>query len=152
VSTRKFPGADKRSCVLSKRWRSPERLRRRRVLWKYITLSNPALAESPSHSCSPNLHLSLQHTLAGPCPCPPSQSSTLSSFKGLAHTPPTCQSQSSIRYPWTLVAAKLESIRETWENLKRSMTVGAPPTILSNSKVCECVGFKKYWEREERYF
>ncbi|KAH8795643.1 hypothetical protein BGZ57DRAFT_847820 [Hyaloscypha finlandica] len=70
---------------------------------------------------------------------------------GLAHTPPTCQSQSSTRYPWTLAAAKLESIRETLENLKRSMTVGAPPTIQSYSEVCEGVGFNKYWEREEKY-
>jgi len=31
------------------------------------------------------------------------------------------------------------------------MTVGAPPTILSYSKVCEGVGFNKYWEREEKY-
>ena len=36
------------------------------------------------------------------------------------------------------------------ENLK-SMTVGAPPTILSYSEVCESVGFNKYWEREEKY-
>jgi hypothetical protein len=49
-----------------------------------------------------------------------------------------------------LVAAKLESIRETLENLK-SMTVGVPPTILSYSKVREGVGFNKYWEREEKY-
>jgi methylisocitrate lyase len=31
------------------------------------------------------------------------------------------------------------------------MTVGAPPTILSYSEVCEGVGFNKYWEREEKY-
>jgi methylisocitrate lyase len=31
------------------------------------------------------------------------------------------------------------------------MTVGAPPTILSYSEVCESVGFNKYWEREEKY-
>jgi hypothetical protein len=30
------------------------------------------------------------------------------------------------------------------------MTVGAPPTILSYSEVCESVGFNKYWEREEK--
>lgn len=57
----------------------------------------------------------------------------------------------AVAYPWTLVAAKLKSIRETLENLKRSMTVGAPPTILSYSEVCEGVGFNKYWEREEKY-
>ncbi|KAH8672827.1 methylisocitrate lyase [Tricladium varicosporioides] len=52
----------------------------------------------------------------------------------------------AVAYPWTLVAAKLKSIRETLENLKKSMTVGAPPTILSYSEVCEGVGFNKYWE------
>lgn len=57
----------------------------------------------------------------------------------------------AVAYPWTLVAAKLKSIRETLENLKRSMTLGAPPTILSYSEVCEGVGFNKYWEREEKY-
>jgi 2-methylisocitrate lyase-like PEP mutase family enzyme len=58
---------------------------------------------------------------------------------------------SAVAYPWTLVAAKLKSIRETLEGLKKSMTVGAPPMILSYSEVCEGVGFNKYWEREERY-
>ncbi|KAH7403426.1 Pyruvate/Phosphoenolpyruvate kinase-like domain-containing protein [Cadophora sp. MPI-SDFR-AT-0126] len=57
----------------------------------------------------------------------------------------------AVAYPWTLVAAKLRSIRETLENLKKSMTVGAPPAILSYSEVCEGVGFNKYWEREEKY-
>jgi len=51
----------------------------------------------------------------------------------------------AVAYPWTLVAAKLKSIRETLEALKRSMTVGAPPMILSYSEVCEGVGFNKYW-------
>jgi 2-methylisocitrate lyase-like PEP mutase family enzyme len=57
----------------------------------------------------------------------------------------------AVAYPWTLVAAKLRSIRETLEGLKRSMTVGAPPQILSYSEVCLGVGFNKYWEVEERY-
>ncbi|GAD96155.1 hypothetical protein NECHADRAFT_97040 [Paecilomyces variotii No. 5] len=57
----------------------------------------------------------------------------------------------SVAYPWTLVVAKLKSIRETLENLKRSMTVGPPPMILSYSEVCEVVGFNKYWDLEERY-
>lgn len=57
----------------------------------------------------------------------------------------------AVAYPWTLVAAKLKSIRETLEALKKSMAVGAPPQILSYSEVCEGVGFNKYWEREERY-
>jgi 2-methylisocitrate lyase-like PEP mutase family enzyme len=57
----------------------------------------------------------------------------------------------AVAYPWTLVAAKLKSIRETLEGLKKSMTVGPPPQILSYSEVCEGVGFNKYWEREERY-
>ncbi|KPM35710.1 hypothetical protein AK830_g10864 [Neonectria ditissima] len=57
----------------------------------------------------------------------------------------------AVAYPWTLVAAKLKSIRETLEALKKSMTVGAPPLILSYSEVCEGVGFNKYWELEEGY-
>jgi len=57
----------------------------------------------------------------------------------------------AVAYPWTLVAAKLRSIRETLEALKKSMTVGAPPVILSYSDVCEGVGFNKYWDREEKY-
>lgn len=51
----------------------------------------------------------------------------------------------AVAYPWTLVATKLKSIRETLENLKRSMTVGPPPMILSYSEVCEGVGFNRYW-------
>ena len=51
----------------------------------------------------------------------------------------------AVAYPWTLVAAKLKSIRETLEALKKSMTEGAPPMILSYSEVCEGVGFNKYW-------
>ncbi|KAH6884413.1 Pyruvate/Phosphoenolpyruvate kinase-like domain-containing protein [Thelonectria olida] len=57
----------------------------------------------------------------------------------------------AVAYPWTLVAAKLRSIRETLEELKKSMTVGAPPMILSYSEVCEGVGFNKYWGLEEKY-
>jgi 2-methylisocitrate lyase-like PEP mutase family enzyme len=51
----------------------------------------------------------------------------------------------AVAYPWTLVAAKLKSIRETLEALKQSMTEGAPPMILSYAEVCEGVGFNKYW-------
>ncbi|KAL3470725.1 Pyruvate/Phosphoenolpyruvate kinase-like domain-containing protein [Aspergillus californicus] len=57
----------------------------------------------------------------------------------------------AVAYPWTLVAAKLKSIRETLEALKQSMTQGAPPMILSYADVCEGVGFNKYWDRETRY-
>ncbi|SCV50570.1 related to carboxyphosphonoenolpyruvate phosphonomutase [Fusarium fujikuroi] len=57
----------------------------------------------------------------------------------------------AVAYPWTLVAAKLKSIRETLEELKKSMTVGKPPMILSYNEVCEGVGFNKYWDLEERY-
>lgn len=57
----------------------------------------------------------------------------------------------AVAYPWTLVAAKLRSIRETLESLKGSFTKGAPQQILSYGEVCEGVGFNKYWEREERY-
>lgn len=52
---------------------------------------------------------------------------------------------SAVAYPWTLVAAKLKSIRDTLENLKRSLTVGPPEMILSYDEVIEGVGFKKYW-------
>lgn len=51
----------------------------------------------------------------------------------------------AVAYPWTLVAAKLKSIREALDGLKRSMTTGAPPMILGYSDVCEGVGFNKYW-------
>ena len=57
----------------------------------------------------------------------------------------------AVAYPWTLVAAKLKSIRETLEAIKGSFTVGKPPTILSYSEVCEGVGFNKYYETEKRY-
>lgn len=58
---------------------------------------------------------------------------------------------SAVAYPWTLVAAKLKSIRETLENLKASLLVGKPPTVLSYAEVCEGVGFEKYYEMEEKY-
>ncbi|CAN9100916.1 unnamed protein product [Alternaria alternata] len=50
----------------------------------------------------------------------------------------------AVAYPWTLVTAKLKSIRKTLEALKKSITKGAPPMILSYSKVCEGVGFNRY--------
>ncbi|KAF9874400.1 carboxyvinyl-carboxyphosphonate phosphorylmutase [Colletotrichum karsti] len=56
-----------------------------------------------------------------------------------------------VAYPWTLVATKLRSIRETLEALKGSLTVGKPPTVLSYVEVCDGVGFNKYFELEERY-
>lgn len=52
---------------------------------------------------------------------------------------------SGVFYPWTLVAAKLKSIRESLEALKASMTTGSPPEILSYTEVCRGVGFEKYW-------
>lgn len=58
---------------------------------------------------------------------------------------------SAVAYPWRLVAAQIKAMREALESLKESMTVGAPPEILSYNEVCEGVGFNKYWEREERY-
>lgn len=57
----------------------------------------------------------------------------------------------AVAYPWRLVAARIKGIREALETLKESMTVGAPPEILSYKEVCEGVGFNKYWDREERY-
>lgn len=58
---------------------------------------------------------------------------------------------SGVAYPWTLVAAKLKSIRESLEGIKGSLTVGKPPVILSYAEVCEGVGFNKYFEKEEQY-
>ncbi|RYN69649.1 hypothetical protein AA0119_g4240 [Alternaria tenuissima] len=43
----------------------------------------------------------------------------------------------AVAYPWTLVTAKLKSIRKTLEALKKSITKGAPPMILSYSKYKE---------------
>lgn len=57
----------------------------------------------------------------------------------------------AVAYPWTLVAAKLKSIREALEGLKQSMLTGPPPQILSYAEVCEGVGFNKYWDLEEKY-
>jgi 2-methylisocitrate lyase-like PEP mutase family enzyme len=57
----------------------------------------------------------------------------------------------TVAYPWTLVAAKLKSIREALENLKASMTTGGPPKILSYDEITYGVGFNKYWELEKRY-
>ena len=57
----------------------------------------------------------------------------------------------AVAYPWTLVAAKLKSIREALEGIKKSLLVGAPPTILSYQEVCKGVGFEKYYEMEEKY-
>lgn len=58
---------------------------------------------------------------------------------------------SAVAYPWTLVAAKLKSIRETLESIKGSFTVGRPATILSYQEVCDGVGFDKYYKTEKRY-
>jgi len=57
----------------------------------------------------------------------------------------------AVAYPWRLVAAHLKAIREALESLKESMTVGAPPEILSYDEVCYGVGFNKYWDLEARY-
>ncbi|KAF7596500.1 hypothetical protein BBP40_001372 [Aspergillus hancockii] len=58
----------------------------------------------------------------------------------------------AVAYPWTLVAARLKSIRDALEGLKRSMVEGtAPPVILGYSEVCEGVGFARYWDQETRY-
>ena len=56
-----------------------------------------------------------------------------------------------VAYPWTLVAAKLKSIRETLEAIKGQLTKGKPPTVLSYEEVCEGVGFNKYCRQDERY-
>ncbi|KAL4928988.1 isocitrate lyase/PEP mutase family protein [Aspergillus undulatus] len=58
---------------------------------------------------------------------------------------------SAVAYPWTLVAAKIRSVREALEGVKGSFGVGAPPEILSYQEVCEGVGFNRYYDLEERY-
>ncbi|PKY00382.1 carboxyvinyl-carboxyphosphonate phosphorylmutase [Aspergillus campestris IBT 28561] len=58
----------------------------------------------------------------------------------------------AVAYPWTLVAARLKSIRDALEGLKRSMVDGTPPPqILGYSEMCEGVGFNRYWNQEARY-
>lgn len=54
---------------------------------------------------------------------------------------------SAVCYPCTLVAAKLKAIHEALENLKASMTIGAPPMILPADEVHKAVGFEEYWVR-----
>ena len=58
---------------------------------------------------------------------------------------------SAVAYPWTLVAAKLKSIRETLEAVKGAFKFGKPPVVLPYSEVCEGVGFNKYYKLEEQY-
>ncbi|BCS20860.1 isocitrate lyase/PEP mutase family protein [Aspergillus puulaauensis] len=58
---------------------------------------------------------------------------------------------SAVAYPWTLVAAKLRSVREALEGIKESFLVGGPPVVLGYEEVCEGVGFNRYYEVEERY-
>ncbi|KAL4886818.1 Pyruvate/Phosphoenolpyruvate kinase-like domain-containing protein [Aspergillus karnatakaensis] len=58
---------------------------------------------------------------------------------------------SAVAYPWTLVAAKLKSVRSALEGVKGSLLTGAPPVILGYREVCEGVGFERYYELEERY-
>ncbi|KAJ3468048.1 hypothetical protein MRS44_002113 [Fusarium solani] len=58
---------------------------------------------------------------------------------------------SVVAYPFTLVAAKLRSIRETLKALKASLPVGPPPMILSAEEVCRGVGFNQYWDLERKY-
>lgn len=53
----------------------------------------------------------------------------------------------AVAYPWSLVAAKLKSVKDTLDGLKKSMTAGAPPMILDYSEVCKGVGFNDYWVR-----
>lgn len=57
----------------------------------------------------------------------------------------------AVAYPWTLVAAKLKSIREALEGVKGSLLTGKPPMILPYEDVCDGVGFNRYYELEERY-
>ena len=56
-----------------------------------------------------------------------------------------------VAYPFTVVAAKIKAVREALEQMKESLTVGAPPQILSAAEVCKAVGFEEYYKLEERY-
>lgn len=58
---------------------------------------------------------------------------------------------SAVAYPWTLVAAKLKSIREALEGAKGALLTGKPPVVLPYAEVCEGVGFNKYYAMEEKY-
>lgn len=57
----------------------------------------------------------------------------------------------AVAYPWTLVAAKLKSIREALQALKKSFLNGGPPMIMPYDELIEGVGFKEYFELEDRY-
>ena len=52
----------------------------------------------------------------------------------------------AVAYPWTLVAAKLKSIREALEGLKKPL-----PQIVSYKDVCEGVGSTKYCARGDDF-
>jgi 2-methylisocitrate lyase-like PEP mutase family enzyme len=56
-----------------------------------------------------------------------------------------------VTYPWTLVAARLKSVREALEGIKGRFLEGKPKVILGYGEVCEGVGFTEYYEMEERY-
>ncbi|KAL2822119.1 Phosphoenolpyruvate/pyruvate domain-containing protein [Aspergillus granulosus] len=61
---------------------------------------------------------------------------------------------SLVTYPWTLVAAKLRSVREALEGVKGGFLGGngtGHKEILSYGEVCEGVGFGRYYELEEKY-
>lgn len=53
--------------------------------------------------------------------------------------------------PFPLLAAKIKSMRDTLEELKKSLVEGPPPQCLSFSELCEAVGFHEYWDLEKRY-
>ncbi|KAL3465072.1 Pyruvate/Phosphoenolpyruvate kinase-like domain-containing protein [Aspergillus heterothallicus] len=60
-----------------------------------------------------------------------------------------------VTFPWTLVAARLRSVREVLERVKGGF-IGdghghGHGEILSYGEVCEGVGFGEYYELEERY-
>jgi 2-methylisocitrate lyase-like PEP mutase family enzyme len=56
-----------------------------------------------------------------------------------------------VTYPWTLVAARLRSVREALEGIKGGFLDGKPEVILGYGEVCEGVGFTEYYAMEERY-
>ncbi|KAJ0417868.1 Pyruvate/Phosphoenolpyruvate kinase-like domain-containing protein [Aspergillus carlsbadensis] len=56
-----------------------------------------------------------------------------------------------VTYPWTLVAARLTSVREALEGINGGFLGGVPEVILGYGEVYDGVGFVEYYEMEERY-
>ncbi|KAK4943266.1 hypothetical protein LTR10_017109 [Elasticomyces elasticus] len=58
---------------------------------------------------------------------------------------------SAVVYPFTILAAAIQGIRESLEDLKESFTSDTIPRTLPAADVMEAVGFPQYYQEEERY-